>query len=116
MSEQAFYLCPGQGAQAVGMGKAWHDASGAAKAVFAEADKVLGKTLGAPLSALCFGGPPERLNRTDVAQPALYTAAVASHRGLTERDGAAPMAGAAGLSLGEYTALHLAGSFDFATG
>ncbi len=116
MSERAFYLCPGQGAQTVGMGKGWHDTSPAARAVFAEADKVLGKSLGAPLSALCFAGPPDRLNRTDVAQPALYTAAVASYRGLAERDGAADMIGAAGLSLGEYTALHLAGSFDFATG
>src|SRR5262245_35814030 len=109
MSDKVFYLCPGQGAQAVGMGKAWHDASPAAKSVFVEADKVLGKRLGAPLSSICFGGPPDRLNRTDVAQPALYTAAVASYRGLAERGGAAELAGAAGLSLGEYTALHLAG-------
>jgi [acyl-carrier-protein] S-malonyltransferase len=56
------------------------------------------------------------LNRTDVAQPALYVCAVASFRGLAERDGELPIAAAAGLSLGEYTALHLAGAFDFAQG
>ncbi|MCZ6811657.1 MAG: ACP S-malonyltransferase, partial [Planctomycetota bacterium] len=113
---EAVILCPGQGAQAVGMGQAWHDASEAAAGTFAEADVVLGNSLGAPLSELCFGGPADQLNRTDVAQPALYVCAVASYRGLMERDGERPIAAAAGLSLGEYTALHLAGAFDFAQG
>ena len=58
-------LCPGQGAQAVGMGQAWSDASEVAKAVFDEADAVLGDTLGAPLSTLCFTGPSEALNKTN---------------------------------------------------
>ena len=113
---EAVILCPGQGAQAVGMGQAWHDASGAAASVFAEADDVLGDSLGTPLSDLCFGGPADQLNRTDVAQPALYVCAVASYQGLRERAGELPIAAAAGLSLGEYTALHLAGAFDFAQG
>ena len=95
---EAVILCPGQGAQAVGMGHAWHDASKAAAGVFAEADDVLGDSLGAPLSDLCFGGPEDRLNRTNIAQPALYVCAVASYRGLRERDGALPIAAAAGLS------------------
>src|SRR4051794_13330069 len=57
-------LCPGQGAQAVGMGKAWFDASPEARSVFEAADKQLGNRLGAPLSKLCFEGPFETLNRT----------------------------------------------------
>lgn len=113
---EAIILCPGQGAQAVGMGQAWHEASEAAAKTFAQADDVLGDSLGAPLSEICFKGPPDRLNQTDVAQPALYVCAVASFRGLIQRDGERPIAAAAGLSLGEYTALHLAGAFDFAAG
>lgn len=109
-------LCPGQGAQVVGMGRAWHESSEAAREVFAEADQVLGDGLGAPLSAICFEGPTDRLNRTDVAQPALYTCAVACRAGLADGNGALQVAATAGLSLGEYTALHLAGVFGFADG
>jgi [acyl-carrier-protein] S-malonyltransferase len=109
-------LCPGQGAQAVGMGRAWAEASGAAKAVFDEADAALGDTLGAPLSRLCFDGPEDRLNETDVSQPALYACGVACARGLAEAGTLGAIEATAGLSLGEYTALHLAGVFDFATG
>lgn len=115
-------LCPGQGAQAVGMGKAWFDASPEARAVFEEADRILGDRLGAPLSTLCFSGPVERLNQTDVSQPAIYVCSVACWRALLARWGVggdlreAGLAATAGLSLGEYTALHLAGVFDFAAG
>ncbi len=112
-------LCPGQGAQSVGMGRGWFEASPAAAAIFAEADAALGDRLGAPLSTLCFSGPVERLNATDVSQPAIYTCSVACHRALVERGVigmTGPIMAAAGLSLGEYTALHLAGAFDFATG
>jgi len=119
MSGSVIYLCPGQGAQAVGMGKAWADASAAARSVFDEADAVLGELLGAPLREICFAGPAETLNRTDVSQPALYTCSVASYRGLLERDeqfAQAKIKATAGLSLGEYTAVHLADVFDFVTG
>ncbi|MCP3902347.1 MAG: ACP S-malonyltransferase [Planctomycetes bacterium] len=109
-------LCPGQGAQAVGMGRAWAESSAAAKAVFDEADAVLGDTLGAPLSRLCFEGSAERLNETDVSQPALYACGVACYRGLVDAGAAGAMKATAGLSLGEYTALHLAGVFGFAEG
>lgn len=113
-------VCPGQGAQAVGMGRAWAEFSPAARAVFDEADTVLGASLGQALSAICFNGPSEFLNRTDVSQPALYASAVACWRGLCERlglaEGEAPIAAAAGLSLGEYSALHIAGAFSFADG
>ena len=106
------------------MAKAWADASPEARAVFAEADRVMGSRLGLPLSTLCFEGPAGRLNQTDASQPALYVAGVACWRGLLAQWGAGAGAGpieaglvaAAGLSLGEYTALHIAGAFDFATG
>jgi [acyl-carrier-protein] S-malonyltransferase len=116
-------LCPGQGAQAVGMGKAWFDASPEARGTFEEADRLLAGRLpgGAKLSDLCFAGPVEVLNRTEVSQPAIYTCSVACWRGLLARWDAGTLERAgvmatAGLSLGEYTALHIAGSFSFKDG
>lgn len=113
-------LCPGQGAQAVGMGKAWYDASPEARKVFDEADAALGNRLGGKLSELCFSGPAERLNRTDVSQPAIYVCSVASWRGLLAKwsfgNGESHLAAVAGLSLGEYSALHVAGAFSFLDG
>jgi [acyl-carrier-protein] S-malonyltransferase len=113
-------LCPGQGAQAVGMGKAWHDKSPEARAVFERADKLLGDRLGAPLSSICFTGPADRLNQTDVSQPAIYVTSVACWHALLANWSASSaesgLAAAAGLSLGEYTALHLAGAFSFEDG
>ena len=110
-------LCPGQGAQAVGMGKAWAEKLPAARAIFDAADTILGDRLGKPLSQLCFDGPAEELNKTDISQPAIYTCSVACWHGLQEREDwqGLPVA-MAGLSLGEYSALHLAGVFDFETG
>ncbi len=105
-------LCPGQGAQHVGMAKAWCDSQPAAKAVFDQANEALGFDLG----KLCFEGPEDELNRTDKAQVAIYTASVACHRALTETGVVAEAQLTAGLSLGEFTALHLAGAFDFLTG
>ena len=117
-------LCPGQGAQAVGMAKAWHEASEEARAVFAEADGLMAElwagdeaTGGLPaLSELCFGGPEDVLNRTDVSQPAIYVSSVACLAGVRGRLGDVPIAATAGLSLGEYTALHVAGAIGFADG
>lgn len=109
-------MCPGQGAQAVGMGQAWHEQSAAARAVIEEADAALDETLGAPLSELCFNGPAGQLNRTDVSQPAIYCCSVACYQALIERDGELNIVATAGLSLGEYTALYLAGVFSFADG
>lgn len=117
MSDRLIMLCPGQGAQAVGMGAAWREQSPAARRVFDRADEILGDALGQPLSTLCLSGPAEVLNRTDVSQPAIFVCSVACWHGLCEaRDmtpSDAPLAAAAGLSLGEYTALHLAGALDF---
>lgn len=102
---------PGQGAQVVGMGKDVAEAHPAARAVFDEADRILGL----PLSTLCFDGPAERLNATDISQPAIFVTSVALWRVMAEKGIAADLAPAAmaGLSLGEYTALHLAGLMGF---
>lgn len=116
MTEQIAVMCPGQGAQAVGMGRRWVEISPAAKGVFEQADRILRDELGGSLSDICFGGPEERLNRTDISQPAIYVCSIASWHGLIERGADWTIAAAAGLSLGEYTALHLAGVFDFETG
>lgn len=105
-------LCPGQGAQAVEMGRAWAEKSAEAKAVFDQANDVLGFDL----AKLCFEGPADDLNRTDNAQCAIYTASVACFRALEASGGLGPIAATAGLSLGEFTALHLAGAFSFAEG
>lgn len=113
-------LCPGQGAQAVGMSKRWCDASEAARAIFERADATLGDTLGAPLSQLCFEGPEDTLNRTDISQPAIYTASIACLAGWLDSEittkAELGIAATAGLSLGEYTALHLADAFSFEDG
>ena len=109
-------LCPGQGAQKVGMGKAWYDASPAARAIFEEADSILGDSLGLPLSEICFNDPNDQINQTNVSQPAIYTCGVASWHALREHGLDGDVVATAGLSLGEYTALHLAEVFSFADG
>lgn len=99
------------------MGRAWAAASPAARACLDEADYILGPFHGARLSTLCFEGPAEALNRTDVSQPAIFACTVASWRGMLDTRSLAPsdaqIGGCSGLSLGEYTALHLAGSISF---
>lgn len=112
MSDNTIILCPGQGAQAVGMGYAWAEQSTQAKAIFDEANEVLGFDL----AKRCFEGPAENLNRTDNAQVAIYTASVACFRGLQANGDLQTFTATAGLSLGEFTALHLAGAFSFADG
>jgi [acyl-carrier-protein] S-malonyltransferase len=116
MSESRVILCPGQGAQQIGMGRAWFEQSPEAAQTFAAADEILGDRLGARLSDLCFNGPAETLNRTDVSQPALFTVGVACHQALVSSGWEGAPAALAGLSLGEYTALHLAGAFTFEDG
>lgn len=96
------------------MGKSFFDASPAARDAFDAANRVLGFDL----AAICFGGPEERLNQTDISQPAIYVTGVACFRAACEAnliDASAPAA-YAGLSLGEYTALHLGGVFSFEDG
>ncbi|MEM1445311.1 MAG: ACP S-malonyltransferase [Planctomycetota bacterium] len=108
----SFLLCPGQGAQHVGMAKAWFDAHPVAKQTFAAAEQ----HLGFDLADLCFNGPDEKLNRTDMAQVAIYVASVAGYQALVESNQLAEVTATAGLSLGEFTALHLAGAYDFLEG
>lgn len=105
-------LCPGQGAQHPGMGKAWVQQSDAARRIFTQADQVLGF----PLSQICFEGPEDQLERTDISQAAIYTTSVACFRALEEAGQLGRVEALAGLSLGEFTALHLAGAFDFPSG
>src|SRR3954447_20546382 len=115
MSSTTYILCPGQGAQVVGMGKDFYDASPAAKETFDAANRVLGFDL----ASLCFSGPDERLNQTDISQPAIYVTSVAAYRAAVAAGVLSESAAGyqyAGLSLGEYTALHLAGVFGFEDG
>ncbi|HEV3166271.1 MAG TPA: ACP S-malonyltransferase [Isosphaeraceae bacterium] len=108
------FLFPGQGAQAVGMGKELYQELPAARALFDRASELLGFDL----KAVCFEGPAEALEATDVSQPAIFIASLAALEDLKAREPATVAAclGAAGLSLGEYTALVFAGSMDFETG
>src|SRR5499425_1818758 len=99
---------PGQGSQSVGMGRAFYDTSAAAKAVFAEADDALGF----PLRRLIFEGPESELTLTANTQPAVLTASVAAAAACAEQ-GLRPWI-AAGHSLGEYSALVVAGALAFA--
>ncbi|HEX4588971.1 MAG TPA: ACP S-malonyltransferase [Gemmataceae bacterium] len=108
------FLFPGQGAQAVGMGQAACQSSGEAKRLFDQA----GDILGYDLFAVCAAGPAEKLNATDISQPAIYVASLAALETLRATDPAAveSCAGTAGLSLGEFTALAFAGALSFADG
>ena len=102
------FLFPGQGSQAVGMGKELAEKYPAAKRTFEEADEALGYRL----SQLCFEGPEEQLRLTETTQPAILTASVAAWRVLDE-NGLKP-GFVAGHSLGEYSAHVAAGTLSFA--
>ena len=106
------FTFPGQGSQAVGMGKDLADAFPEARAVFAEVDEALGQKL----STIMFEGPEETLTLTANAQPALMAVSIAvmrvlEARGLSLKD---QVSYVAGHSLGEYSALCAAGTFTLA--
>ncbi len=105
-------LFSGQGAQKVGMGKDFHEASETARDLFRKADEALGFSL----SQTMFEGPDDELTRTSRCQPALYLHGLVALALLRERVGGLYPVAAAGLSLGEFTAHAAAGTFSFEDG
>jgi [acyl-carrier-protein] S-malonyltransferase len=107
-SSRIAFLFPGQGSQAVGMGKELSDNHVVARRTFEEADEALGYKL----SQVCFEGPEEKLKLTEITQPAILTASIAALRVLGEKGLNADFV--AGHSLGEYSAHVSAGTLTFA--
>jgi [acyl-carrier-protein] S-malonyltransferase len=108
------FLFPGQGAQAVGMGRDVARAFPAAARVFEKANEIVGFDL----SGICFEGPAEQLNSTTISQPAIFAASAAILEVLRTESPADQIRPdvTAGLSLGEYTALYAAGLMSFEDG
>ena len=102
----------GQGAQKVGMGKSLADNAATAARIYTRANEVLGWDL----AKMCFEGPDELLVPTRVCQPALFVHGYALYSLLQEQGKLQNLTTVAGLSLGEVTALTVAGVFDFDTG
>ncbi len=102
------FLFPGQGSQAVGMGKELAEKYPIARQTFEEADEALGYKL----AQLCFEGPEDQLRLTEITQPAILTVSVAAWRILNEKGLKSSFV--AGHSLGEYSAHVVAGTFSFA--
>jgi [acyl-carrier-protein] S-malonyltransferase len=105
------FLFPGQGAQFVGMGATLVATLPAAQELFQRGSAILGFDL----LGVCLNGPAERLNATDVSQPAIFVASLAALEQLkaTSPEAIDTVSATAGLSLGEYTALVFAGAISF---
>jgi [acyl-carrier-protein] S-malonyltransferase len=108
------FLFPGQGAQTVGMGRKLAESLPAARRLYDRA----GEVLGYDLAKLCFDGPAEELDSTVISQPALFVTSLAALELLREQspDVVRSCEAAAGLSLGEYTAMVFAGIMEFEEG
>lgn len=110
ITKQILGLFPGQGSQKVGMGLSLFQNTEIGQRLFSQADEVLGFSL----SKTCFEGPAERLNLTEVTQPAILTVSVICYELFKSRTaGRFTIAAAAGHSLGEYSALVAAGALRF---
>lgn len=108
------FLFPGQGAQFVGMGRRLYESLPAARRLYEEANRILGYDL----AKLCFEGPAETLDSTVYSQPAIFVTSLAAVEALRAEspDVVLSCEAAAGLSLGEYSALVFAGVMDFEDG
>ena len=109
MSDKIGFIFPGQGSQVVGMGQAFVEDQPDLRKFYADASAVLGYDL----AALCFEGPAEQLNNTEFTQPALLVTSIVALQALGS---VLKPTVVAGHSLGEYSALVIAGAFDFVSG
>jgi [acyl-carrier-protein] S-malonyltransferase len=113
-SQRIGFLFPGQGAQVVGMGHSLYQRLDSVRGLFDRAADVLGYDL----AEICFSGPESKLNATEYSQPALFCCAMAALEGIRSEhpDWLDRVVCAAGLSLGEYTAVCFAGGLSFENG